>query len=187
VPWIVLFIALWLVVLGLIVLVLGLSRRLTVMESASTSVKSASTGPMGALAAGTAVPRATADHLAIPSTDDTISSSVILFLSPGCGPCVKLAHALNQRPLWRAADENCEIIVVTDEAGTELFGRIGRTVPDSAGTLAKSFRVPGTPFGFAVDAHGIIRAAGIPNTAADVQKLANATPTAPPDRRVIAT
>jgi hypothetical protein len=69
---------------------------------------------------------------------------------------------------------------VTDEAGAERFSHVGRTVRDPEGTLAKDLGVPGTPFGFAIDPQGVVRNIGLPNTVADVQKLADAPP--PADR-----
>jgi hypothetical protein len=97
---------------------------------------------MGAVPVGTPLPQKAADRLAIPSTDAGISTSVILFLSPGCGPCLKLAEALNAHTLGRDAGDDFELIVVSNQAGTERFSHIGRTVLDSAGTLAKSLRSP---------------------------------------------
>jgi hypothetical protein len=170
-PWIVLFVALWLVVIGETVLVLGLSRRLTTLESTGTRVAAGAT--MGAIPVGTPIPREAADRLAIPSPDAAIRSSVILFLSPGCGPCHKLADALNGQTLGRGPGDHLDIIVVTNEAGAERFSHVGRTVRDPEGTLAKGLGVPGTPFGFAIDPQGIIRSIGIvPNALDDLKKLA---------------
>jgi hypothetical protein len=173
-PWIVLMVVLWLVVIGQTVLVLGLSRRLTALESAGTTVTVG--GTMRAIPVGTPVPREAAEHLAVPPTDSAIRSSVILFLSAGCGPCLNLADALKHHPLGQDAGDDFEIIVVTNHAGTETFSHVGRTVVDSAGTLARTMNVPGTPFGFAIDAQGIICSIGLPNAVDDVKKLAHAPP-----------
>lgn len=171
-PWIVLFIALWLVVIAETLLVLGLSRRLTALESPRTP--NVGGAIMGAIPVGTPIPREVADRLAIPSPDATITSSVILFLSPGCGPCRTLADALKGHTIGRDAGDDFEIIVVTNDAGTKRFSHLGRIVLDSAETLAKSMSVPGTPFGLTVDSRGIIRSVGLPNTIHDVRKLADA-------------
>ena len=122
----------------------------------------------------------TAQRLAIPSTDTAINTSVILFLSPGCSPCLKLADALLAHTLGRNGDD-FEIIVVSNEVGAERFNHIGRTIVDPAGTLAKSLRVPGTPFGLAVDSQGIIRDIALPNAVDDVRKLAENRPPAQPE------
>jgi hypothetical protein len=181
-PWIVLFMTLWLVVVAETVLVLGLSRRLTALEAAGTLVLAASSGTMGAAPVGAPIPRLAADRLAIPSMDASIKSSVILFLSAGCGPCLKLAQELKGHTLGPNAGDDFEIIVVSNEAGTAHFSHIGRTVLDPVGTLATSLGVPGTPFAFAVDSQGIIRGVGLPNAVDDVKRLGDAKPRGQPVR-----
>lgn len=175
-PWIVLFIALWLVVIAETLLVLGLSRRLTALESPRTP--NVGGAIMGAIPVGTPIPREVADRLAIPSPDATITSSVILFLSPGCGPCRTLADALKGHTIGRDAGDDFEIIVVTNDAGTKRFSHLGRTVLDPEGTIARSLSVPGTPFGFGTDSQGIIRSIGLANTVEDVMELAAPLPAA---------
>jgi hypothetical protein len=101
---------------------------------------------------------------------------VILFLNQACGPCQTLADAFKADALGRDAEDDLAIIVVTNDAGAERFGHIGRTVVDSAGTLAKRLSVPGTPFALTVDSQGIIRTSGVPNVVADVRKLAEPAP-----------
>lgn len=180
-PWIILFIALWLVVLGETALVLGLSQRLTALESTKPGSVQASSGTMTVLPVGTRVPRTAADRLGIPSSDLAIRCSVILFLSPGCAPCLKLADLLQNQNLGRNFGDDFELVVVSDQAGTEQFSQIGRTVVDPAGALATSLRVPGTPFGIAVDSQGVIRRVAIPNVADDVKMLAAARGPIPTD------
>ena len=171
-PWVVLVVALWLVVIGETVLVLGLSRRLTALESPRTTHVGGAT--MGAMPIGTPIPREIADRLAIPSPDTAISASVILFLSPECGPCRTLADAVKAQTIGRDAGQDFEIVVVTNEAGVERFSHVGRTVLDPVGATARSLSVPGTPFGFGTDSQGIIRRIGLANTVDDVRQLAAA-------------
>lgn len=172
-PWIVLIVVLWLVVIGETVLVLGLSRRLTALEMTRGPVDHAHDATMGALAPGNPVPREVADQLGSVPADTSDGSSVILFLSPGCGPCMKLADELAEPSREGHIEEDVEIVVVTNQAGAERFGHIGRTVIDTSATIARGFRVPGTPFGFAVDSKGIIRGVAVPNDADDLRHLAD--------------
>lgn len=178
-PWLILFIALWLTVLGETVLVLGLSKRLTALESTDVASAPASGASASVIPVGAPIPRAAADRLAIPSTDTAIRSSVILFLSPGCRPCLKLAELLRGHRLRRHGGDDSELVIVSNQAGTEQFGHIGRTVVDSDGTLARSLGVPGTPFGIAVDSQGVIRRVAIPSVAEDVERLADHRPPTP--------
>ena len=140
-----------------------------------------STRTLGAVPIGTRVPRTQADRLGIPSTAIGIRLSVVLFLSPGCAPCLKLAELLQNQNLGRNPGDHFELVVVSNQTGAEQFGHIGRTVVDPKGTLAKSLGVPGTPFGIAVDSHRVIRRLAIPHVAEDVKVLADAQALTPTD------
>jgi len=173
-PWVVLFVALWLVVLAETLLVLGLSKRLTALESTRPGDVEASSGKMGVLPVGTRLPRIPSDRLGIPSPNVAVRCSVVLFLSPGCAPCLKLVELLRNHDLGRNVADDFELVVVSNQTGTEQFSHVGRTVVDPAGGLAKSLGVPGTPFGMAIDSEGVIRQVAIPNVVEDVKMLADA-------------
>jgi hypothetical protein len=89
-PWVVVVIALWVTVIGLVVLVLGLSQRLNqVAARATTIAMPGGSRTMGAIAVGAAVPEATVEKLGLAtSRAQGVMTSVALFLSPGCGPCL---------------------------------------------------------------------------------------------------
>lgn len=174
-PWIVLFTALWLAVVAETVMVLGLSRRLTALQSAGASVPGASSSTIGAVPAGTRLPPAALERLAIRSDSARARSSVILFLSPGCGPCERLADDLKRPGLGDAVGDEFEIVVVTNDAGARRFGDVGRVVVDRSGTLMESLGVPGTPFALGLDSQRIIRGVAIPTNIDDLRTLAEAT------------
>ena len=183
----ILFVALWVAVLIETVLVIGLSQRLTAVESARPVTAQASTRSMGFVPVGAHIPRRTAERLGIRSANSAARSSVILFLSPGCAPCLKLAELLKGHDLGRTRPDDFELVVVTTQAGIELFNHIGRTVEDAEGILAQSLGVPGTPFGLAVDAGGIVRGAVIPNGTEDVATLVARAPSPADDIARVAT
>jgi hypothetical protein len=174
--WIALVLVLWLAVIVETVLILGLSRRITALESANRSA----VAPMAALPIGSPIPRPAWERLSTRSTDTPINRSVILFLSSSCGPCRNLADALQGHRLGRGPGDEFEIIVVSSDPAHDGFSHIGRIVADPGGTVAKSLMVPGTPFGVAADSDGIVRALAIPNSLADVARLADAREPADP-------
>jgi hypothetical protein len=169
-PWIVLFVALWLIVIGLVVMTLGLSGQLAAMQSSLRASREVSGSSTAAIAPGTPVPDKARHVVGLPSADPAICRSLLLFLGTGCGRCANLADALKHLTLPEQGS-GTEIVLITDGDGAELFGHVGRAIIDDAGLLADSLGVPGTPFGVVVDSTGIVKRVGLPRSVEDVRAL----------------
>jgi hypothetical protein len=173
-PWIVLFVALWMTVIGLIVLVLGLSQRLNHIASRPTTVAMpGGSRTMGAIAVGAAVPEPTIELLGLSASRALgVMTSVALFLSPGCGPCLALGEAFENAPGELSYDADTEVVVVTNAEGAIRYGHVGRAVLDDDGDVARSMSIPGTPFGIVMDLKtGTVVGHKIPNAVDDVREL----------------
>ncbi len=178
--WIALFAALWAVVLFLLVLVLGLSRRIGILE-AELGNGSSDRGPLdGAPAVG--------DLLPLPKGHEEVrwgsrsgAGQVVLFLSPMCGPCLTLGERLkdlsgNDSGLPEALRDT-EILIITDVGGEPIYGDLGigaQLVTQSDSEIARELGIRVSPFGLGIDANGIVRAVALPNTVADVEAIADA-------------
>lgn len=180
-PWIVLFVALWLVVVSLVIVVLGLHAsveqvRLQLRMKASPLSASPSPVPPDPLAG---LPAAGSMLPAVPGHEDltmTGAPRVLLFLGATCPPCAKLAiemrdgldHALATQSLGRVL-----ISVITDELGSELYADVcNHIVTQPDGEISRALGVSVTPLGLAVGQDLIVSAARVPNRLEDVIELA---------------
>ena len=175
-PWIALVAGLWLAVLFLLATVVGLSQRLSALEAAagtlpgSLAIGSGSVGP----AIGQPLPdeRAFARLSAVGS--DTLPM-VVLFLSAGCAPCLRLAEAVAEARLHRTAQGDfagLRLVAVTDLSGQAQFAKaVDALVVDASGELAKSLNIQLTPFGVALDRGAIVRASTPLRSVEDILEL----------------
>lgn len=154
--WIILVVGLWAVVLLLVVVVLGLSRRVEQLQAHGTAVDA----PAGISqeVAGPAV----GDHLPIPQQYRELLQMghgghprLLLFMQAGCGPCVSLAAEVSES---RRADEQhllsgAQITLVTDKEGAKTFDHLGArlAVIDDFPNFSREIGVPGTPYAVTLD------------------------------------
>jgi hypothetical protein len=181
-PWIAAFVVLVCVVLMLAVVVLGLIARLERLEAhpqATPQVDMHDRVPGGGLQIGESVSMVEFDRRGQPSTV-RLNSAVVLFGSHGCGPCEVLREQLTRRPL---ATPGRDQILVWDGAEEPPAVPGWRTHADRAQALRTLLRVDSTPYCFVTDAHSVVRAAGVPNSVADIEQLlAEATAGTQPSR-----
>jgi methylamine dehydrogenase accessory protein MauD len=168
--WAIVIVVLWLAVAGLAVLVLGVLRQVTAQMQRPPQ-RRAMMGPTP----GTPVPGFAAHDtggVAFSGAQLRGQPSVLLFLSPGCGPCQELASEMRAAA---AGELPASLTVLTDPGGAEALRLPAavRTVVDPAREIADALEVPGRPFGIAVDDGGIIRATRVPNTLAELSMLAS--------------
>lgn len=178
--WIALFAALWVVVVFLLVLVLGLSRRIGTLE-ARLGDDPYDQGPLdGAPAIGDLLPLPEG-HEDLRWGPESGAAHVVLFLSSTCGPCLTLGEKL--KALAEDSDglpealRDTEILIVTDSPGETVFGNLGigaRLVTQSDGEISQELGIRVSPFGLGIDAEGIVRAVTLPNTTEDVAAMAEA-------------
>lgn len=156
-PWIVLVVALWAVMLLLVVVVLGLSRRVEQLQAgvvagdAPAAMPPESAGPV------------VGERLSIPEQYRELLQMghgthprLLLFMHSGCGPCISLAAQVSES---RGADgqhllSGAHITLVTDEDGATSFNHLGvrQAVVDDYPNLSREIGVPGTPYAVRLDA-----------------------------------
>ncbi len=103
--------------------------------------------------------------------------NVLIFTSPSCPWCQKLAPDIVPFAGSLGADHDL-LLVVGDElsatearAYTDRLGT-GRAVPLAiAPDLFESYAIPGTPYGVVIDKAGVVRGKGAANSLTDLQTL----------------
>lgn len=182
VPWIILVVLLWISVIALVVMVLGLNRRLFALESSFST--GAVAGPVkffsDAIAVGTPLPHQEA--LLGPITER--GRTVLLFFRAGCTPCHELAEKLaaagDQARLDNLDAGAHKLVVVTNNAdGAASFGNIGRVVVDRDDELSRALGVNSSPAGLGVDRNGIVCSKAVLGSVDDVRRLAESCFAAP--------
>lgn len=174
VGWAIAVVVLGVAVIVLMVIVLGLMRqvaplleRLAAGQDIGRMVRDQ--GP----AVGSVLPEFTAQ-----GPDGEVSWAelrgrplVLLFLSPGCGPCQRLATEIGQSGLGDLAGQ---LVVLTGQDGRRTLGLpAGVTVlTERVREVSDRLGVVGSPYAVAVDPDGVVRATRSPNYLREVSDLA---------------
>jgi len=173
--WIAAFVAFASLVLLLGLLVLGTLRRITpLLERTEESLQTAATASLGGLPVGARVPpfEARDTHGASFTDGDLLgATSLVLFVGPSCRACERLVEDLRAGSVPYLG---ARLFVVPDSAdlAPELDRTTGITVlVDTERTLARAFEMRVVPQAFVVDVHGVVLAAGRPNSWDEVQSL----------------
>jgi len=154
--WIVLFVACWGTVLLLGTAVLGLIGRVQQLEAQPRPIhhSSPSRGPE----VGSPLPAIPGESSG-PGVD---SQGLLLFLSPSCGACVRLADALRQPG---ASDRlRADLVtLVTDIDGEVAFVDLGaaQVLVQDDGEVIRALGVPATPYAITVSSAGTVLDAGL--------------------------
>jgi hypothetical protein len=167
-PWIAAFVALWILVLILGLLVLGTLRRLMpLMErfEAGLSVGATSPSPRG-LSPGTVVPPFRAQEIGgavLTDADLRGSTSIVLFLGSSCRACERFIRDLAR---GRVPALEARLVPVADE--TDMARELARSedttvLVDEHRALARVFESEATPHAFVVGEDGGVLASGTPN------------------------
>jgi hypothetical protein len=107
------------------------------------------------------------------------SSPVLLvFITPGCGPCASLSKELIQNG-WNETVPLVAILPTPPGSPNELARRVHVLHQDQAQTASHALRPIGTPYGVVVDTRGRVRARGAAATGADLAALAASCLTSP--------
>jgi hypothetical protein len=175
--WMALVIALWAVVLVLLVLVLGLSRRLQELSEnsrqAPVPVLTGSAGSVRGPLVGSTI------DLLPPSTPgvdgEPAKHRIVLILNSSCGPC----HMLGDEVIAAKEDGfvfDSDLVLITDEFGAEFYGGLGAgtVIVEPSNEVSRSLGVNATPYGLAVDATGVVRWSGVAGNFDDVLSMAAA-------------
>ena len=172
VPWIVLFGVQWLAIIVLAVLVMGLSQRLTMFTAAAHALPGSFDLLENVPPVGSPIPHE--KELLAPAEER--GRTAVLFLSSVCKPCRALSDSLaavatDPRGRGSVLDSGDELVVVTDPAGVDAFGHIGRVVVEQDGELSRALGVKGTPVGFGVEQDGTLLGASLLGEIKDVVQL----------------
>lgn len=164
--WLVSYIVLWLLVLGLGVLVVVLYRQLGIMYLGSAEGVSRDGLELGARAPDFSLVdqygnlQRLADYRGRPL--------LLLFGSPNCSPCRILLPQLHD---WAKAHPETGVIwlnAASQQESLEFVAETGATLPIAAFApderLMELYKVRVTPFSFLLDENGVVRAKGLANT-----------------------
>lgn len=170
--WTTAFVALWLVVMIVAVILLGFLRRVTaVLERAELAVSSGQVNLGGARAGLQVEPFHVADASGREVSSDELfaTPATHLLLHSSCQPCGHLVNKLDRLP-----ESDVPVFAFMDDtpAGREI--RLPRhvvTLFDHDGSVGEAFRSGGTPQAFAVAAGGVIVETLVPASAADIEHL----------------
>jgi hypothetical protein len=172
--WILVVVALWLTVVVLVVIVLGLSSRVSELQVAGAASRStpppAGRGPTSGLPLPVV---AGYEHLL--GGDSASANVLLLFLRSSCGPCRALADEL-QESLTGDSLVDVRTTLITDRDGAAEFAQldVSSLVVEEHEELTRALDVPGTPFVIAVDEHGVVRGATFANRSTQLVDLAAA-------------
>lgn len=163
-PWLVMFVLLWLVVLTLFVVVVGLSSQVKVLQLGDHQPQPQylDIGPK----IGSTLPSGLLD---LPQPNST---RLVLFMSSTCSHCQKLAEELSNASL-RPQVAELDVMLVTDERGQALYRniRLAKMVDGRFQELSRELSVMATPFCFSIDSAGVVLAKGVPQSIEDLSAL----------------
>jgi hypothetical protein len=169
--WAITVVVLCAAVVALAVVVLGLLRQLTpVLERAAAAGPDTHNlgpevgAPLPHFAARGAEGEVTEEHL-------RGRSSVLLFLTGGCGACQTLAEEMNRADLGGLTGQ---LLVVTGAADLAKLGipAVLSTLIEEDRAVSDPLSVVATPLAVAVDPDGIVQAVRIPNTLEQLDDIA---------------
>ncbi len=187
--WIALFAALWVVVLLLVVLMLGLIRKVATLE-ARLALGEHEPSYVGGPGLGAPAP-SVAGRRELTGAPDSEHGRVVLFLSSSCGACRRLAGELRPEDRQTApstwAAREFELVVVTDPNGRQIYADldVDAMVVQTGGELSRAWSVPATPFAVAVDSKGVVRGSAFASTRGKLDELIRALKGGVVDQRVL--
>lgn len=178
-PWIVTVTALWALLLLVVVVQIGVLRKVMPLLESIDEERDQRWAPGSALDQGPPLGSPLPDFAGTTMDGTAVTAGhlrgrdvILLLLSGGCPPCEALVAEL-QREGTRMLEAG--LVIVADLGdGPRL------TVPEDVDVVlqkdqqvSKVLLVSATPFALAIDASGVIRGTGFPNTMKQLQSLAN--------------
>jgi methylamine dehydrogenase accessory protein MauD len=168
--WLISYIALWILVALLTIVVLGLVRqfgliylRLGPEQHLATTREGLDLGKSAPVFRGLNL--LNENEIAL---DDLLGhQSVLVFVSPSCIPCIELMPHLNT--FQNSNNGKVKILLVCQSesrASLELTKKYNLKMPvvsDSEGEISKAYQVFVTPFAYRLDEEGLVRRRGIVN------------------------
>jgi hypothetical protein len=165
------YVGLWALVLFQTLIILGLLRELAEIRRLAEDGRLPQRLPLGARG-----PRLKGSDLRSGAAIDTSLFAgrelVLLFLSPGCRLCWRLADGARRLP----AEPSLSRIAVCQGSAAECGGFVDALgdIPlllDANGAMSRSYGVRSTPVAFALDREGRVRASGSPRHGGELAEL----------------
>jgi methylamine dehydrogenase accessory protein MauD len=167
--WLVSYVALWILVIALLVLVLTMARLIGLLYRRFPPY--GARGDADGVPIGSKIPPyrgISIDGDAIEVPDPlTRRPGIVVFVSPSCGACAELAPAI--RSIWRSDSKDVAILIAAT-AGDEEAARAFAEEHHLAGIpyvvapeWAAANNIMGTPYAVGIDADSVVRAKGVAN------------------------
>lgn len=98
-------------------------------------------------------------------------SSLLVFVSPGCGACLEVIPSI--RAIRRADRRRTDIVLISSESGdsSEDYARKSLCPVIVGADLIAAYSVDATPYAIAIDGEGVVRAKGIVNQIEHLESL----------------
>jgi methylamine dehydrogenase accessory protein MauD len=179
--WIILFVLLWLFVIGQAMLLWGALRQVGHLHRRIDALRNEREGESDrpGLEVGTPAPDFTLPRLGggqISLHGLRGRTIVLAFIQPACGPCKELLPHLNALAT-RCATSGIEVVLVShsgieaNEALQRTFALTPMLLIQSGREVAAEYRAHFTPFVYAIDQRGVIRAHRVANTEQHLAEL----------------
>jgi methylamine dehydrogenase accessory protein MauD len=176
--WLISYVALWILVIVLIIIVLDLTRQLGLIYLRLGSEQNLLSTKEG-LGLGATLPAFEAEDVIfnrrVTQDDWKDLPTVLLFISPTCSPCHELMPHLKEFQSSRNGKTNIVMISQGDlKPSLEFFTQYQLKAClfiDKDGKLSEVFHVRATPYAYRFDEKGIVRKRGIVNNLAGLEEL----------------
>jgi methylamine dehydrogenase accessory protein MauD len=183
--WLISYIALWILVALLTVVVLGLVRQLGLIHLRLGPEEHLTTTREG-LEVGTPAPVFREIDI-LNKKEITVADlkgrpSVLVFVSPSCAPCAALMPHLNA--FQRTNDGKANILLFSQSEPQPCLELIQAhklklpVISDPEGSISKAYKVHATPFAYGLDEEGLVRRRGIANDLQGLEALLEEAPSA---------
>ncbi|MGH2749895.1 MAG: hypothetical protein ACRDK3_03330 [Actinomycetota bacterium] len=170
--WAASYVALWILVVVLCVVVVALARQIGILHLRL--------GPRGALELDTEGPALGEGRPPLQTRDldgqpVTVggrgAEQFLLFVSPGCAVCEQVLPSVGA--VAEATGKHPIVLTDVDETETRLAFRHKRTAAPIVASVEsfKNYEVPGTPYVVVLDAHGVVQAKGTVNNLEQMEGL----------------
>lgn len=165
------YVALWIFVLVLALMVILLYRQLGEMYLGAAESRSRDGLAIGSKAPAFALPDQAGRVITLPRTENTL----LVFGSPTCGPCVSLMPHLVNFALQQRGKLGVYFVSAADAAANQRFGADHQVqfpiLSQNETDTADQYGVRATPFAFYLDLGDRVRAKGVVNRLSQLQAL----------------
>jgi len=177
--WLVSYVALWVLLLLMALVLLGFVRQLGLMQLRLGPESEPLTTREG-LEYGTPAPEFEVPNLLDGKGRISMRSlkgrpSILVFFSPACSACLDLAPKLAE--FHRSFRRKVNVVLISNSSSqssldvAETFKLKMRIAGDKSGAISRAYRVRATPFAYRMDAGGIVRRRGLVGSFEDLEDL----------------